>query len=221
MKYFCCAAVLFFAAAQCAFAAAIEPNDPNSLLKARPEFRVRDSNDPNEMLMNAWNAAINVLQAKDVNHKLKEKLIEKQISPLFDFPLMAKLTLGRAHWPKLNPQQAGKFTRLFTKRLKDSYREKIMLYDDEKASLQPAVHGGRTLRIPMQVISEEKTIAILYKLRKKDKRWKIYDVEIEGVSILLTYRSQFDDILRDGTVSDLLRRLENPEPLKDPAGPQQ
>ena len=221
MKYFWCAAVLFFAVAQCAFAADKDRNDPNSLLKARPEFRVRDSNDPNELLMNAWNAAVNVLRAKDVNRKLKEKVIEKQISPLFDFPLMAKLTLGREHWPKLNPQQAEEFTRLFTRRLKDAYREKIMLYEDEKASLQPAVHSGRTLRIPMQVVSEERAIEILYKLRKEDKRWKIYDIEIQGVSILLTYRSQFDDILRDGSVSDLLGRLKNPEPLKDPAGPQQ
>ena len=221
MRCFVCVAALFFAAAQCAFAAANDPNDPNELLKARPEFRVRDSNDPNELLMNAWNAAVNVLRAEDISQKLKEKLIEKQISPLFDFPLMAKLTLGREHWPKLNPQQAEKFTRLFTRRLKDSYREKIMLYEDEKASLRPAVHSGRSLRIPMEVTGEEKNIDILYKLRKEDKRWKIYDVEIEGVSILLTYRSQFDDILRDGTVSDLLRRLESPEPLKDSAGPQQ
>jgi phospholipid transport system substrate-binding protein len=220
MRYFWCVAALLFAAAQCAFAAADDPNDPNELLKARPEFRVKDSNDPNELLMNGWNAAVNVLRAQDINRTLKEKVIEKQVSPLFDFPLMAKLTLGREHWPKLDTRQAERFTQLFTRRLKDSYCGKIMLYEDEKASLQPAVRSGRTLRIPMQMISEEKTIDILYKLRKDDERWKIYDVEIEGVSILLTYRSQFDDILRDGTVSDLLGRLEAPEPLKDSAGPQ-
>ena len=62
--------------------------------------------------------------------------------------------------------------------------------------------------IPMQLLSRDKKIAILYKLRKVDKRWKIYDVEIQGVSILLTYRSQFDDILRRGTVTDLLSKLE-------------
>jgi phospholipid transport system substrate-binding protein len=52
---------------------------------------------------------------------------------------------------------------------------------------------------------------MVYKLRKVEKDWKIYDVEIEGVSILLTYRSQFDDILSRSTVEDLLARLENPE----------
>jgi phospholipid transport system substrate-binding protein len=52
---------------------------------------------------------------------------------------------------------------------------------------------------------------MLYKLRKVAKRWKIYDVEIQGVSILLTYRSQFDEILSRGTVEDLLSRLEKPQ----------
>ena len=59
---------------------------------------------------------------------------------------------------------------------------------------------------------------MLYKLHgideqsrsKANERWKIYDLEIEGVSILLTYRSQFDDILRRGTVEDLLSHLEKP-----------
>jgi len=64
--------------------------------------------------------------------------------------------------------------------------------------------------VPMQLTSKENEISIIYKLRKADKFWKIYDVEIEGISILLTYRSQFDDILRSGTINDLLSRLEKP-----------
>ena len=62
----------------------------------------------------------------------------------------------------------------------------------------------------MELISKDKKVTIIHKLRKVEKRWKIYDVEIQGVSILLTYRSQFDDILSKGTVEDLLSRLENP-----------
>jgi phospholipid transport system substrate-binding protein len=191
--------------------AAQDANDPNALLKARPEFVVKDSNDANELLINTWRAAINVLRATDIDHGLKEKVIDKVVSPLFDFPLMAKLTLGREHWPKLSPEQAEKFTRLFTERLKASYREKIMLYEDEKAALMPATRTAKTIQIPMQMVSQEKTIDILYKLRKTDKRWNIYDVEIQGVSILLTYRSQFNDILQSGTVDELLRRLEAPQ----------
>jgi len=166
-----------------------------------------DPNDPNELLRFKWDAVISVMQNKDIDQKAKESQIDKIISPTFDFPLMAKLALGRKHWPKLTHQQREKFTLLFTKRLKASYAKKITLYTDEKVRFKPAVKKNRTVHIPMELISNEKTVAMLYKLRKADERWKIYDVQIEGVSILLTYRSQFDDILSRGSVEELLARL--------------
>jgi phospholipid transport system substrate-binding protein len=64
--------------------------------------------------------------------------------------------------------------------------------------------------VPTELIHKDKKVAILYKLRKVEKHWKVYDVEIQGVSILLAYRSQFDEILRRGTAKDLLSRLEKP-----------
>ena len=140
-----------------------------------------------------------------------DKIIDIIISPIFDFTLMGKLALGRTHWPKLPRSQRGKFTQLFAKRLKDSYREKISLYTDEKALFSPAIRKKRAIFIPMQLMSKDKKINMLYKLRRVKKRWKIYDLEIQGVSIILTYRSQFNDILRKGTVEDILSQLEKPQ----------
>jgi phospholipid transport system substrate-binding protein len=186
----------------------------------------KDPNDPKELLRTKWDAVVSVLQKKDIDQKAKEREINKIVSPIFDFPLMAKLALGKKNWPKLTPPQREKFTQLFVERLKRSYREKITLYTDEKVLFKPAVQKKRTIYIPMELISKDKKVAILYKLRKVaerrkikvdgrwkikvHERWKIYDVEIRGISILLTYRSQFDDILRRGTVKDLLSRLEKP-----------
>ena len=187
-----------------------EPNDPNELLRTKADVVVKEPNDPNKLLRNKWDAVISILQKKDIDQKVKERKISKIVSPIFDFPLMAKLALGRKHWPKLTPPQREKFTRLFTERLKKSYREKITLYKDEKVLFKPAVQKKKTIYIPTELIHKDKKVAILYKLRKVDKLWKIYDVEIQGVSILLTYRSQFDEILRRGTVKDLLSRLEKP-----------
>jgi phospholipid transport system substrate-binding protein len=142
---------------------------------------------------------------------VKKEQIYKIVSPLFDFPLMAKLTLGRKNWPKLNSPQQEKFSRLFTQRLKDSYLEKVKLYTDEKALYKPVQQKKKTIiYVPVQLITKDSEIDILYKLRKAEKYWKIYDVEIQGVSILLTYRSQFDDILRRSTVKELLSQLEKP-----------
>jgi phospholipid transport system substrate-binding protein len=171
----------------------------------------KDPNDPIEMLRTNWDAIVSVLQKKDLAQESKEKEISKIVSPIFDFPVMAKLALGRRNWPKLTGPQREKFTKLFVELLKGSYGEKITLYTDEKVLFKPAEQKKKTIIfIPMELISKDKRIAMVYKLRKVDKNWKIYDVEIEGVSILLTYRSQFDDILSRGTVEDLLSRLEKP-----------
>ena len=170
----------------------------------------KNPNDPNELLRSKWDAVLEVLQNKDIEQEEKEEQIYEIVKPMFNFPLMAKLALSRKNWPKLNEQQRKKFTELFTERLSTSYCDKVSLYTDEKAFFKPAVRSKKTISIPMELISKEKTIAIFYKLHKADGCWKIHDVEIEGVSIILTYRSQFDDILRHGTVEELLSRLEKP-----------
>ena len=187
--------------------AANDPNDPNELLWTKWDAVVKDPNDPNELLRANWDAIVSVLQNKDFDQKTKEKIVGKIVSPFFDFPLIAKLALWRKHWPKFTQPQREKFTRLFAERLKASYLDKISLYTDEKAFIKPAVREGKVISIPMELISKDKKIAIIYKIRKADKRWKIYDMEIQGVSVLLTYRAQFDDILRRDTVEELLSRL--------------
>ncbi len=195
-----------------------DANDPNELWWSRWDVPVKDPNNPVELLTAKWNAVLKVLQAKDLEQKLKEKIIDRIVSPMFDFPLMGQLALGRTHWPKLDAAQREKFIRLFVNRLKVLYLEKTALYTNEKFVLKPAVPKKNTIQVPMTLISEGKEIVILYKLHKLEEQsknkalghWRIYDVEIEGVSILLTYRSQFDDILRRGSVQDLLAQLEKP-----------
>ena len=186
-------------ACQCVNANSKDPNDPND-----PNY----PNDPHELLRVKWDAVISVLQNEEIDQEERVKKINKIVNSIFDFPLMAKLALGRKNWPKLTPPQREKFTRLFVEMLRTSYREKISLYTDENVLLKPAVKNKSSVFIPMELKSKDKKVAILHKLRKVDKRWKVYDVEIQGISILLTYRSQFDDILSRGTVEELLSRME-------------
>ena len=200
-----CAALVLLVAFQVVNSDSKDPNDLNDPNK------LADPNDPEALLRYKWDAVVSILKNKDIEQKDKEKQISKIVTPVFDFPLMAKLALGRKHWPKFNSPQREKFTRLFTERLKRSYWEKIALYKDEKISFKPKEQKKNTIYIPSELIHQDKKVAILYKLRQVDKRWKIYDVEIQGVSILLTYRSQFDEILSRGTVEDLLSRLEKPQ----------
>jgi len=233
------ALLVFLIAGQLVNADDKDPNDPRPALGGDP-------NDLKELWQAKWDAVISVLQNKDIDQKAKESKVSKIVSPIFDFPLMAKLALGREHWPKLTPSQQEKFSELFVERLKSSYWDKIKLYTDEKVLLKPPVQNKenkKIIYIPVELISKDKKTSILYKFRKMDpapiedesrtnrppaqdaaerrdlpqttpaqlvRDWKIYDVEIQGVSILLTYRSQFNDILRSGTIGDLLSQLEKP-----------
>jgi phospholipid transport system substrate-binding protein len=200
----------FLIASQAVNADNKHPNDPNKLLAAKWDIPIKHPSDPNELLRAKWDSVVNVLKSKNLDKNTKADIIDEIISPVFDFALMGKLALGRTNWPKLNAPQREKFTVLFVKRLKGSYRDKIMLYKDEKVLFQPAMQNKDTIHIPMTLISDDTKMAMLYKLHKASESWKVYDVEIEGVSILLTYRSQFDDILSHGTVEDLIKQLEKP-----------
>lgn len=198
-----------------------DSNDPNKLDWSRWDAVIKNHNDANELLEAKCRAVLTVLANKEFDHKQKEQIVDKIMTPIFDFPLMSKLALGRKNWPKLNEQHREKFTNLFVERLKNFYLEKITLYKDEKVLFKPATQKKNIIQIPMMLVSDGKETAILYKLhridqadRKTSEYWKIYDVEIEGISILMTYQSQFDDILRRGTPDDLITQLEKPPAKK-------
>jgi phospholipid transport system substrate-binding protein len=170
-----------------------------------------DKNSAKKILASKLDAAIAVLQKKDMGQQEKDRRIIEIVRPIFDFPLMAKLSLGRKYWPGLSKEHKEKFTDLFIKRLEASYLEKLSLYTDETVVYKTPIQNGRKVKIPTEVISEDKKISMTYKLYKSKRNWKIYDMEVEGISVIVTYRSQFDQILDKGTFDDLLLKLEPPE----------
>jgi len=164
-----------------------------------------------ELLENDIEAAIAVLQKKDLDQQEKNKQVIEIVTPIFNFPLMAKLSLGRKYWPGLTKEERQRFTDLFTKRLKESYLDKLTLYTDEKVVFKTPVQEKRKIKIQTELISKNNTISMLYKFHESKHSWLIYDIEIQGVSIISTYRSQFDQVLSKGTIDELLIKLEKPE----------
>lgn len=168
---------------------------------------VKDSEDPNELIRAKLNAVITVLESDELDQAKKKFAIDKIACPVFDFQLMSMLALGRTHWGRLKSEEQATFTELFTKRLRDSYQDIVSHYSDQKVKLGQAEPERNGINITMDIVSEESTISVRYKMRKLDNHWRIYDLEIDGVSALLTYRSQFDDILRRGNAQDLFNHL--------------
>ena len=169
-----------------------------------------DKSEVEELLKKNLDAVFSVLQKKDLAQQEKNQEIVDIVTPMFDFELMAQLSLGKKHWPGLSQEEKKRFTDLFIQRLKASYLKNFTLYTDEKLFYEPAVQVKKKIHIPTYLISKDKKISILYKFYKAENNWKIYDLEIQGVSIIRSYRSQFSDILENGTVDDLLLKLEAP-----------
>jgi phospholipid transport system substrate-binding protein len=163
--------------------------------------------DAEEFLKSNLDAVFAVLQKKDLAPQAKNNAVVEIVTPMFNFPLMAKLSLGRKYWSDLTQDKKDRFTELFVKRLRQSYLDKLTTYTDEEIIYEPPVEVKKKIHIPTSLISKGKKISMLYKLYPSSNIWKIYDIEIQGVSIIRSYRSQFREILQKGTFDDLLQRM--------------
>ena len=160
-----------------------------------------------ELLKVKIDAVVVLLQDKTTEKTRRNEQILDIIAPIFDYQTMAKLSLGKKHWPSLSQEQQVAFSDLFSKRLQASYLDKLDLYSDEKVLYGAAQAEGKQVHVPTTLISKDSKIEMLYKFYSSAEGWKIYDVEIGGVSVIQTYRSQFDGVLSAGTIDDLLEKL--------------
>ena len=175
------------------------------------EASAQDTAAVESMLRENVDAALTILRRPDQDLSEKKRAIVEIVEPLFDFPLMAKLVLGKKHWSRLTPDERQRFETLFVERLKSSYIDKIDLYRDEQVVWRPAIsEGANKVRIPSAIVSKNEEITTVYKLYRNADQWRIYDVEVQDVSIVTSFRSQFDQILTNGTKEDLFRELESP-----------
>lgn len=179
-----------------------------SLLFLSQTVNADDKAAAEEFLKSNLDAAFAVLQNKDLQQGAKKKEVVEIVTPMFDFALMAKLSLGKKYWPDLTEENKERFTELFIKRLRTSYLDKLTVYTDEKVTYEPPVQVKKKIHVPTYLISKEKKISMRYKLYKSKLTWKIYDVEIQGVSIIRSYRAQFTAILEKATIDELLLKLE-------------
>ncbi len=181
------------------------------LLIFGPVVFADDQESAQTLLKGKLDGVLIILQNKGMEIKEKKQKLAEIVGPIFDFTLMAKLTLGKKYWPGLTTEEKTRFTEIFTRCLKESYLEKMMLYTDEKIDYKETVQTGKKVHITTLLVSKYNKIEMLYKLYRSKKGWRIYDIEIQGISIITTYKSQFDQVLTKGNMSDLLSELEKKE----------
>ena len=147
-------------------------------------------------------------KAKPKDAKIEE--IGNVIGEVFDFTELSKRTLGR-DWKKLNDGQQKEFIELLKKLLQGVYADRLLAYTDQKVvfSQEKMLKKGRAEVQSHLVLSDGRKVPIFYRLTDKSGSWKVYDLIIEGVSLVKNYRTQFRQIIAKDSPDKLLEVLRN------------
>jgi phospholipid transport system substrate-binding protein len=143
--------------------------------------------------------------------KEKEARIVAESDKLFDYIELSKRTLGLS-WNRLSQEQRREFVKLYKKRLQDTYVDRITAYTNEKVEFTEAVPlGGGAVEVRSVVLTKTAQVPIYYRAMGEGGQWRVYDVIIEGVSLIANYRSQFREILANQGPEGLLATLRKKE----------
>jgi len=147
------------------------------------------------------------LQAGDRRKALA--LAEEKILPLVDFREATRLAVGRP-WNAATPEQRDRLTRQFQTLLVRIYSNAIGVYRGQTMRVQPVkmASGATDVTVRNQYLSPGRPpVLVEYAMHKTPEGWKIYDITVEGVSLVLTYRGEFEQIVREAGVEGLILRL--------------
>jgi phospholipid transport system substrate-binding protein len=146
-------------------------------------------------------------------------LIETKILPHFNFQAMTSSAVGR-NWNKANAEQKTRLNDEFKTLLVRTYSSALTAYRDQQFEFRPlrAKPTDTDVTVNVRVIqSGTQPVAIDYDMEKRPTGWKVWDVRIAGVSLVANYRTEFDNLVRDGGIDGLIKALQNKNSSLDPA----
>lgn len=142
---------------------------------------------------------------------------------VFDWDEMAKRALA-TYWRERTPQQQKEFVTLFRDLVERSYMNQLESAAGERQNIVytgEQVDGSRAVVKTKVITKRNREVPIDYRLYKADGRWQIYDVVIEGISLVNNYRSQFNRILASSSYDELIQRMKSRQADEALAGPEQ
>ncbi|HCP33812.1 MAG: ABC transporter substrate-binding protein [SAR324 cluster bacterium] len=176
-----------------------------------PMLHAGDEEDINLMVKEKVSVIFELLGQKDLDKDERNLKIVEELNEIMYFTAAGALSLGK-HWKKISKKQKKEFLKIFKKYINNYIVEKIDLYTNQNIDIGEAkiVKKGRA-KLNIGILSGGEALQVTFKLRKnKKKAWRVWDVDIEGVSLITTFRSQFSGVLKKNSFDVLLEKLRNP-----------
>jgi len=144
---------------------------------------------------------------KEGRGKERRTAVRKIANDIFDFNETARRSLGR-HWQARTPAERDEFVQLFSDLLERSYISKVELYGGEKIQYVGDTIDSDQAKVQTKLLTKGGSdIPIEYRMSRKGDRWLVYDVIIEGVSLVANYRTQFNKIIQTSSYQELVKKM--------------
>jgi phospholipid transport system substrate-binding protein len=162
---------------------------------------------PTDIAKQVIERALDALKDPSSQGEARRQKVKRIVDPYFDYQEMAKRSLGPA-WGKLSAGQRQEFVALFSQLLEASYSDKIEKYAQRvKIDYTGEILSGDNAEVRTVIVKANDRIPLNYRLLNEGGTWKVYDVVIEGVSLVNNYRSQFSRIIHESSYAELVKRL--------------
>ena len=141
-----------------------------------------------------------------------EYLISKMndiIMPKFDIELMSRIVLGKKNWNNISPSEKSNFMDAFKNLMVKTYMKSLTAFEGEKIKFLPYTLGKRDdiAKVKSVYLLNEGELPVSYRLKKTDSKWRVYDIIIDGVSLLKNYRSDFKTHVTNKGILSLIDQL--------------
>lgn len=164
---------------------------------------------PTDTVREYTDAVVKVLEDQSLKATDRRAAVRKLATEAFDVQETARRALG-PHWQQRTPAEREEFVTLFADLLERTYIAKIDLYGGERLKFTDEKIDGDIATVRGKVTTKQGTeVPVEARMHKRGERWLIYDVNIEGISLVSNYRAQFDRIIRTSSFGELIKRLKN------------
>jgi len=196
------------------------------LLFALPWVQGAWAGPPTDQLRDGVQRVVKILRDPELSGdtKVNERrvAVNKVADQIFDFGETAKRALGQ-HWVQRTPVEREEFVRLFTELVQRMYLSKVDQYNSEMTFQDDVVDGNQAVVRTTLVLGKGGQMSLDYRMHHPRDRWQVYDLSIDGISLVASYRSQFNKIVRTDSYEALVARLKSREvgfaaPAAGPSG---